>query len=394
MPGPKYVKDFEFPSSFGFSGSASDRMTTPVKGYERSKPRFAEGGPVKDKDVDRNKDNTRVAQAPPPPVPKPKTGDTIQIDPKGSTIDTLKNQRERQMKELGLKRGGTPKKKLGGFLKKALKVGASPISKIAGKKAGKALDPVGSAVQRRIAPATRPAPRPMAPTGRPNMNLQPLPATMAMRSKKGGKVKYADGGRVYRFANDGIKTSGMNEGNASDLRSDPANNMDQQTGGKTPLRPYFKKGGRLKGFKPPKQSGKMHYGSDMDADDMGGGGAGTGLAKGGKFIQKAIKHPGAFTAKAKAQGMTPAQLQSKALKPGSTASTQTKRQANLRKTLVGMNHAEGGPLRRATGGPVTAARGGDIAQDRAMIKQAINKHVAAPKPRGHGVSKMRGGASY
>ena len=53
-----------------------------------------------------------------------------------------------------------------------------------------------------------------------------------------------------------------------------------------------------------------------------------------KWIQKAIKHPGAFTAKAKAAGMTPAQYQRKVLSNPGRYSTTTRRQANLRKTLV------------------------------------------------------------
>jgi len=52
-----------------------------------------------------------------------------------------------------------------------------------------------------------------------------------------------------------------------------------------------------------------------------------------KFIQSAIKHPGAFTAKAKAAGMSTAAYAAKVTKKGSKASTQTKRQANLAKTL-------------------------------------------------------------
>lgn len=51
------------------------------------------------------------------------------------------------------------------------------------------------------------------------------------------------------------------------------------------------------------------------------------------WIAGAIKHPGAFTAKAKAAGMSTAAYAAKATKPGSKASTTTKRQANLAKTL-------------------------------------------------------------
>ena len=52
------------------------------------------------------------------------------------------------------------------------------------------------------------------------------------------------------------------------------------------------------------------------------------------FIQKAIKHPGAFKKKAKKAGMSTLAYASKVTKEGSHASTQTKRQANLAKTLA------------------------------------------------------------
>lgn len=55
--------------------------------------------------------------------------------------------------------------------------------------------------------------------------------------------------------------------------------------------------------------------------------------KGGNWIQGAIKRPGAFSAKAKAAGMSTSAFAAKVSKPGSKASTLTKRQANLAKTL-------------------------------------------------------------
>lgn len=55
--------------------------------------------------------------------------------------------------------------------------------------------------------------------------------------------------------------------------------------------------------------------------------------KGGNWIQGAIKRPGAFSAKAKAAGMSTSAFAAKVTKPGSKASTLTKRQANLAKTL-------------------------------------------------------------
>lgn len=52
-----------------------------------------------------------------------------------------------------------------------------------------------------------------------------------------------------------------------------------------------------------------------------------------KWIKGAIKHPGAFKAKAQAAGMSTSAYAAKVTKKGSKASAQTKRQANLAKTL-------------------------------------------------------------
>ncbi len=60
------------------------------------------------------------------------------------------------------------------------------------------------------------------------------------------------------------------------------------------------------------------------------------MAKKKKWIQKAIKRPGAFTKKAKAAGMSVQEYASKVLKKGSKASTRTKRQAALARTLKKM----------------------------------------------------------
>lgn len=52
-----------------------------------------------------------------------------------------------------------------------------------------------------------------------------------------------------------------------------------------------------------------------------------------KWIQGAIKRPGAFTAKAKAAGKSTGGYARQVLKEGSKASTRTKRQAALAQTL-------------------------------------------------------------
>jgi len=55
------------------------------------------------------------------------------------------------------------------------------------------------------------------------------------------------------------------------------------------------------------------------------------------WIKKAIKRPGALTAKAKAAGESVAEFSNQALKKGSKASARTKKQASLAKTLGGFS---------------------------------------------------------
>ena len=57
----------------------------------------------------------------------------------------------------------------------------------------------------------------------------------------------------------------------------------------------------------------------------------------GHWIQKAIKHPGALTRKAKAQGKTVSQM---IASPGKNESTSTKRQITLAKTLRKMRRGK------------------------------------------------------
>ena len=58
------------------------------------------------------------------------------------------------------------------------------------------------------------------------------------------------------------------------------------------------------------------------------------MAKKKNWIAGAVKNPGAFSAKAKAAGMSTAAYANKVTKKGSKASATTKRQANLAKTFA------------------------------------------------------------
>lgn len=65
-----------------------------------------------------------------------------------------------------------------------------------------------------------------------------------------------------------------------------------------------------------------------------------------KWIQGAIKHKGALTRKAKKAGMSVQAYARKVTKKGSKASAQTKRQANLAKTLSNMHKKKKKKTRR------------------------------------------------
>jgi hypothetical protein len=66
------------------------------------------------------------------------------------------------------------------------------------------------------------------------------------------------------------------------------------------------------------------------------------MAKKKKWIKGAIKRPGAFRKKAKSAGMSTSAYANKVLKKGSKASTRTKRQASLAKTLGKMRKKKRG----------------------------------------------------
>lgn len=112
MPGPKYVDKFEFPSSFGFSGSAGDRTTVPVRQHERQKPqRFAKGGGVKR----LAKVGAAVGAGAAILEAKRRANERRERE-RLSVGETLRGGiRERREKELGLKKGGKVKANKGGM---------------------------------------------------------------------------------------------------------------------------------------------------------------------------------------------------------------------------------------------------------------------------------------
>ena len=78
---------------------------------------------------------------------------------------------------------------------------------------------------------------------------------------------------------------------------------------------------------------------------------------GENWIKGAIKHPGAFTAKAKSHGMTPAQFRAKVLAHKEDYPANTEKQAQLAKTLSKMHEAEA-PQYFAQSSPLSTANRG------------------------------------
>jgi hypothetical protein len=104
------IKDFKFPSGFGFTGSAG---RTTIREHSRGPRRFAEGGIVK-ATTGKAVVGSQVTPAEADKLKKAGARDTVPAPKVGSTMDTLKNQTERRMKDLGLKKGGPVKKAMGG----------------------------------------------------------------------------------------------------------------------------------------------------------------------------------------------------------------------------------------------------------------------------------------
>jgi hypothetical protein len=115
------------------------------------------------------------------------------------------------------------------------------------------------------------------------------------------------------------------------------------------------------------------------------------MAKGGRWIQGAIKRPGAFTAKAKRAGMGVQAYARKVTAEGSGASTRTKRQANLAKTLKRMHKAHGGSVQgrgfRPTGNRRHATRTG--VHDVTTATPVRDWKMDAPWSRASGTSGTR-----
>ena len=108
MPGPRYVKDFEFPKSFGFTGSGGD-----VSIRQHTRQKFAKGG--------------KVGRRPPlKPSPGQVVGGALAAGAAAAAYEKLRKRdkpkerlsvgetmdggiRRRRERELGLKKGGKVK---------------------------------------------------------------------------------------------------------------------------------------------------------------------------------------------------------------------------------------------------------------------------------------------
>jgi hypothetical protein len=101
---------------------------------------------------------------------------------------------------------------------------------------------------------------------------------------------------------------------------------------------------------------------------------------GGNWMEKAVKHPGAFSAKAKHAGMSTEAFADKVTKPGSKATEHTKREATLAKTFEKERPGKkaGGAINdgtRPTGGRLARKGGG-------RTKKGTNVNIIITQPGG------------
>lgn len=154
MPGPKYVENFEFPSSFGFTGSASDSPFTNVRPHVRRR-RYAEGGKV-ESEADRKarlaaerlekireakrKGTLGSSRKQPAPDPK-KEANTIRAETTDPVSALKGSTRREQEKKLGLKKGGKAckpmKKAQGGAVDSALVRRKEPTNQLDAESGGR-----------------------------------------------------------------------------------------------------------------------------------------------------------------------------------------------------------------------------------------------------------------
>lgn len=88
----------------------------------------------------------------------------------------------------------------------------------------------------------------------PPKSIPPMRTVQPVRPGRGGMAQYADGGVVRQ---DAMKTSTIgDQGNATTQRDRPTSVQDQESGGKSPLRPGYKTGGGVGSFKKGPLFGK------------------------------------------------------------------------------------------------------------------------------------------
>lgn len=109
MPGPKYVNDFTFPKSFGFSGSSGEVSVRP-----HTRQRFAKGGRVRKpppRDSVATLKKLAAAAGAGAAGAYAFSGDDEKPRERLSVGETARGEvRERREKELGLKKGGKVKR--------------------------------------------------------------------------------------------------------------------------------------------------------------------------------------------------------------------------------------------------------------------------------------------
>jgi len=237
---------------------------------------------------------------------------------------------------------------------------------------------------------------------RPGLHEEMLTQGKRLGFKEGGQVKMAD----------------MDNALTQRGKSVASNKLDQEFGDQGPLKPGYRKGGKIKNFNKhdrdvvdKKMSKKIGKGDEVYGTAKP---QGKNFAEGGSVDSDEIKELrrqlGANFTELEAK-----RLLSERRKGGSLGSVDSDEIKELRRQL-GANFTEleakrllserrkGGslgikPINKRVGGPVAAKKGGltqaqDMKQDvktaKRVADQEIGKHVRSPAPKGHGIKVHSG----
>jgi hypothetical protein len=225
---------------------------------------------------------------------------------------------------------------------------------------------------------------------RPGLHEEMLTQGKRLGFKEGGQVKMAD----------------MDNALTQRGKSVASNKLDQEFGDQGPLKPGYRKGGKIKNFNKhdrdvvdKKMSKKIGKGDEVYGTAKP---QGKNFAEGGSVDSDEIKELrrqlGANFTELEAKRLLSERRKGGSL--GNVKKATAKRKSAYDEAMEASQSALGiKPINKRVGGPVAAKKGGltqaqDMKQDvktaKRVADQEIGKHVRSPAPKGHGIKVHSG----